>query len=162
MTDNRSTVVGPFHDRDAARDAIEALKDAGFAAQDISILSPDKQETHDVAEETEVKSGRTLVTVRADGRYAEAQQLLRAHGAYDMQSAGQTVGTTQAVRATGTTSNAPRAANALELRDDPRYRGRPWSSVEADLERDWTSHNPGKPRGASRDALRRGWDDATR
>ena len=175
MTDNRSTVVGVFHDRDKARDAIEALKDAGFAAQDISILSPDKQATADIAEETgthassgaatgavaggilggvggwlvgigalaipgvgpfiaagafaaalggaaigagvgaiagalvgmgipeeeakyyesEVKSGRTLVTVRADGRFAEATQLLRLHGAYDMQSAGQTVGATR-------------------------------------------------------------------
>jgi uncharacterized protein (TIGR02271 family) len=36
--------------------------------------------------EGEVKSGRTLVAVRADGRYAEAQKLLRAHGAYDIES----------------------------------------------------------------------------
>lgn len=36
--------------------------------------------------EGEVKSGRTLVTVNAPDRYAEAQQLLREHGAYDIES----------------------------------------------------------------------------
>ena len=162
----RSTVVGVFRERDEARQAIEALKDAGFAPDTISILSPDKQATRSIAEETgthagsgaatgavaggllgglggwlvgigalaipglgpfiaagafatalggaaigagvgaiagalvgmgvpkeeaeyyegEVKSGRTLVTVRADGRYDEAQRLLRQHGAYDIES----------------------------------------------------------------------------
>jgi Domain of unknown function (DUF2382)/Heat induced stress protein YflT len=162
----RSTVVGVFHERDDAREAIEALKDAGFAPDTISILSPDKQATQSMAEETgthagsgaatgavaggilgglggwlvgigalaipgvgpfiaagafatalggaaigagvgaiagalvgmgvpkeeaeyyegEVKSGRTLVTVRADGRYDEAQRILREQGAYDIES----------------------------------------------------------------------------
>ncbi|MCA1644502.1 MAG: YsnF/AvaK domain-containing protein, partial [Chloroflexi bacterium] len=36
--------------------------------------------------ESEVKSGRTLVAVRADGRYDEAQRLLRQHGAYDIET----------------------------------------------------------------------------
>ena len=165
-TTQRSTVVGVFHDRDDAREAIEALKDAGFAADSISILSPDKAETRAMAEETgthagsgaetglvaggilgglggwlvgigalaipgigpfiaagafatalggaaigagvgaiagalvgmgvpkeeadyyegEVKSGRTLVTVRAEGRYDEAQRILREHRAYDIES----------------------------------------------------------------------------
>jgi uncharacterized protein (TIGR02271 family) len=158
--------VGVFHEREDARQAIEALKDAGFAPDSISILSPDKQATQSMAEETgthagsgaatgavaggilgglggwlvgigalaipgigpfiaagafatalggaaigagvgaiagalvgmgvpkeeaeyyegEVKSGRTLVTVRADGRYDEAQRILRQHGAYDIES----------------------------------------------------------------------------
>lgn len=162
----RSTVVGVFHERDKAREAIEALKAAGFAPDTISILSPDKRATQDIAEDTgtnagsaaatgavaggilgglggwllgigalaipgvgpfiaagafatalggaaigagvgaiagalagmgvpkeeaeyyegEVKSGRTLVTVRADGRYDEAQRLLRQNGAYDIES----------------------------------------------------------------------------
>ncbi len=162
----RSTVIGVFREREQAREAIEALKDAGFAPDTISILSPDKQVTQDMAEETgthagsgaatgavtggilgglggwlvgigalaipgigpfiaagafatalggaaigagvgaiagalvgmgvpkeeaeyyegEVKSGRTLVAVRADGRYDEAQRLLRQHGAYDIES----------------------------------------------------------------------------
>lgn len=167
-TSGRSTVVGVFNERDDARDAIEALKDDGFAADSISILSPDKRTTESMAEETgthagsgaatgavtggvlgglggwlvgigalaipgvgpfiaagafatalggaaigagvgavagalvgmgvpkeeadyyegEVKSGRTLVTVRSDGRYDDAQRILRGHGAYDVESRG--------------------------------------------------------------------------
>ena len=162
----RSTVVGVFHDREHAREAIEALKVDSFSPDAISILSPDKQASQAMAEETgtqagsgaatgavaggvlgglggwlvgvgalaipgigpfiaagafatalggaalgagigaiagalagmgvpkdeaeyyegEVKSGRTLVAVRANGRYAEAQSVLRQHGAYDIES----------------------------------------------------------------------------
>lgn len=165
-TAQRSTVVGVFHDREDAREAIEALKDAGFAADSISVLSPDAHTTERMAEETgthagsgaasglvaggvlgglggwlvgigalaipgvgpfiaagafatalggaaigagvgaiagalvgmgvpkeeaeyyegEVKSGRTLVTVRSDGRYDDAQRILREHGAYDIET----------------------------------------------------------------------------
>ena len=165
-TTTRSTVVGVFESREDARDAIEALKDDGFAADAISILSPDKQATQQIAEDTgthagagaatgvvtggvlggiggwlvgigalaipgvgpfiaagafatalggaaigagigaiagalmgmgvpeehakyyegEAKAGKTLVTVRADIRYDDAQRLLREHGAYDVES----------------------------------------------------------------------------
>jgi len=169
MNSNRgSTVVGVFEDRDDARDAIEALKDAGFDADTISILSPDKRATQEMAEETgthagsgaatgavaggilgglggwlvgigalaipgvgpfiaagafatalggaaigagvgaiagalvgmgvpeehakyyegEARAGRTLVTIRADDRYDEAQEILRDHDAYDVESRG--------------------------------------------------------------------------
>jgi uncharacterized protein (TIGR02271 family) len=166
QTTTRSTVVGVFREPDRARAAIEALKADGFAPDAISILSPDKQATQDMAAETgthagsgaatgavaggilgglggwllgigalaipgvgpfiaagafasalggaaigagvgaiagalagmgvpkdeaeyyegEAKSGRTLVTVRADGRYDEAQRVLRQNGAYDIES----------------------------------------------------------------------------
>lgn len=165
-TTRGSTVVGVFDDREDAREAIEALKDDGFTGDSISILSPDKQATQDIAEETgthagaraatgavaggilgglggwlvgigalaipgvgpfiaagafatalggaaigaglgaiagalmgmgvpeehakyyegEAKAGKTLVTVRADGRYEDAQRILRDHGAYDVES----------------------------------------------------------------------------
>jgi uncharacterized protein (TIGR02271 family) len=165
-TSERTTVVGVFHEQDDARDAIEALKDDGFAADSISVLSPDKRTTESMAEETgthagsgaatglvaggvlggvggwlvgigalaipgvgpfiaagalatalggaaigagvgaiagaligmgvpkeeadyyegEVKSGRTLVTVRSNGRYDDAQRILRQHGAYDIET----------------------------------------------------------------------------
>ena len=53
MTTNRgSTVVGVFEERDRARDAIEALKDAGFKADSISVLAPDKRATREIAEDT--------------------------------------------------------------------------------------------------------------
>jgi len=162
----RSTVVGVFHSRDRARDAIESLKDAGFAPDSISILTPDKGDTQAMADETgtqagasaatgavaggvlgglggfllgigalaipgigpfiaagafasalggaaigagvgaiagalagmgvpsdeaeyyeaEVKGGRTLVAVGAQGRYQEARDILRGHGAYDVEA----------------------------------------------------------------------------
>src|ERR1700682_5880047 len=164
-TTNGSTLVGVFESREDARDAIEALKDDGFAAGTISILSPDKQATQQIAEDTgthagggaatgavaggilgglggwlvgigalaipgvgpfiaagafatalggaavgagigaiagalmgmgvpeehakyyegEARAGKTLVTVRADGRYDDAQRILRDHGAYDIE-----------------------------------------------------------------------------
>jgi hypothetical protein len=160
--------VGVFEDTAEARGAIDALKDAGFAGEHISVLAPDREDTRAVAEETgaragedaakgavaggilgglggwlvgigalaipgvgpflaagafatalggaaigagvgaiagalvgmgvpeehakyyegEVKSGRTLVTVSADGRYDEAQRILRECGAYDVESHG--------------------------------------------------------------------------
>src|SRR5579859_7998113 len=163
-TTRGSTVVGVFDDRDDAREAIEALKEDGFTGDAISILSPDKQATQDIAEETgthagsgaatgavaggilgglggwlvgigalvipgigpfiaagafaaalggaaigagigaiagalmgmgvpeeharyyegEARAGKTLVTVRPDGRYDDAQRILREHGAYDV------------------------------------------------------------------------------
>src|ERR671938_751846 len=58
----RSTVVGVFHERDDARQAIEALKDAGFAPDTISILSPDQQATRDMAEETGTHAGSGAAT----------------------------------------------------------------------------------------------------
>jgi uncharacterized protein (TIGR02271 family) len=195
----RSTVVGVFHERDDAREAIEALKEAGFAPDAISILSPDKQATATMAEETgthagsgaatgavtggilgglggwlvgigalaipgvgpfiaagafataltgaalgagvgaiagallgmgvpkeeaeyyegEVRSGRTLVTVRADGRYDEAQRILRQHRAYDIESRdgspqSATVGQSNAPAATSTAVDT----RTIQLREE--------------------------------------------
>ena len=59
---SRTTVVGVFHDREHARDAIEALKNDGFDPDTISILSPDKQATQDIAEETGTHAGSGAAT----------------------------------------------------------------------------------------------------
>jgi uncharacterized protein (TIGR02271 family) len=165
-TPRGSTVVGVFHDRERARDAIEALKEDGFTGDSISILSPDKEATREIAEDTgthagtgaatgavtagilgglggwlvgigalaipgvgpfiaagafatalggaaigagigaiagalmgmgvpeedakyyegEARAGKTLVTVRPDRRYDDAQRILRELGAYDVDS----------------------------------------------------------------------------
>src|SRR5512135_2742886 len=53
----------------------------------------------------EFEAGRTIVTVKADGRYDEAVTILRRHGAYDMQTAARTAGT-----AAAPTARATRAA----------------------------------------------------
>jgi uncharacterized protein (TIGR02271 family) len=197
----RSTVVGVFDDREDAREAIEALKDDGFNADSISILSPDKQATQEIAEDTgthagsgaatgavaggilggiggwlvgigalaipgigpfiaagafataiggaaigagvgaiagalvgmgvpeehakyyegEAKAGKTLVTVRADGRYDDAQQVLREHGAYDVESRSGATGDVRAnpaVTPAAATSRSADAAQTLELREE--------------------------------------------
>jgi len=74
--------------------------------------------------QNEFEEGRTIVTVKADGRNDEAMAILRRHGAYDMQTAGsrtagsRTAGTTastSAAAATSTTS-AARAGTAATAR----------------------------------------------
>lgn len=180
----RSTVVGVFDDSDRARDAINALKDAGFNANDIGILMKDREQARDMAGETgsragegavsgaigggilgglagwlvgvgalaipgvgpfiaagafgaalagagigagvgaiagalvgmgipqeeadwyegEIRQGRTLVTVKADGRYSEAREILSSHGAYDIENRYAGTGTGTTMGTTGTTS----------------------------------------------------------
>jgi uncharacterized protein (TIGR02271 family) len=56
-TTPRSTVVGVFHDREDAREAIEALKEDDFNPDTISILSPDKQDTEEMADDTGTHAG---------------------------------------------------------------------------------------------------------
>jgi len=56
-TTDRSTVVGVFENTDDARRAIEALKDAGFTGEHISVLAPDRDDTRAVAEETGTRAG---------------------------------------------------------------------------------------------------------
>src|SRR2546426_2282575 len=56
-TTPRSTVVGVFNDREDAREAIEALKEDGFNPDTISILSPDKQDTEEMAYVTGTHAG---------------------------------------------------------------------------------------------------------
>jgi uncharacterized protein (TIGR02271 family) len=63
----------------------------------------------------EFRSGRTLVTVKADGRYDEAQALLRRYGAYDVTSRGregEAVG-----RDTGAVEAGRRELGAIEDRE---------------------------------------------
>jgi len=61
--------------------------------------------------ESEFHSGRTIVTVNAEGRADEATTILRSYGAYDMHSAG-TAATTTASAATATTTGRATAATA--------------------------------------------------
>ncbi len=44
--------------------------------------------------EQEMEAGRTIVTVKAENRYTEAVQILRRHGAYDVNTEGITAGRT--------------------------------------------------------------------
>ena len=49
-----------------------------------------------------------------------------------------------------------------ELRNDPRYRGRGWSEVEADVQRDWTTRHPETPWERAKESVREAWEGATR
>ena len=55
-TTARTTVVGVFHDIEDARDAVEALKDEGFAADNVGLLAHDQERGREVAEETGTRS----------------------------------------------------------------------------------------------------------
>jgi len=181
-TNQRSTVVGVFHDASEAQAAVRALKQAGFREDQIGVVSHEKKGSVDTkaAEspgshvaagaatgvaagagvgalwalgiaagmlpaigpviaggllasvlasaaggaaiagvvgalvglgipeeeahyyESEFKSGRTLVTVRADGRYDEAWNILHQHGAYNRQTSASTSQHTSAATAART------------------------------------------------------------
>ncbi len=162
MASDRTVVVGLFRARSDAEEALHALREAGFAGQDVSILAQHPDETLPVDEQApvtagattgavaggllgavagwvagagsllipgvgpfivagalasaltgavlgaglgaiagalagmgipeeearwyaqEVKGGSTLVTVKVDGRHADAWAILRKHGAYNV------------------------------------------------------------------------------
>jgi uncharacterized protein (TIGR02271 family) len=45
-----------------------------------------------------------------------------------------------------------------ELRSRPEYRGRSWSEVESQAQRDWTVRNPGTPWEQARESIRDAWE----
>jgi len=63
--------------------------------------------------ESEAKSGRTIVTVRADSRYDEAWAILLRYGAYNQQSAG-----TTGAAATGATVRTAEAGQTMQLHEE--------------------------------------------
>jgi hypothetical protein len=52
MIEGRDYTVGVFHEGRAARDAVHALKDAGFPGEDISVLIPDVNPERELRTET--------------------------------------------------------------------------------------------------------------
>jgi hypothetical protein len=67
MLHHRHTVLGLFGDGERARDAITALKDAGFAAEDISLLMPDRGEAQHLIPETGTQTGGAATGAVAGG-----------------------------------------------------------------------------------------------
>lgn len=61
-TTTRTVAVGLFHDPEDARNAIGALKDAGFAGDDIGLLMHDRGEARAMAEETGTHAGEGAAT----------------------------------------------------------------------------------------------------
>src|SRR5689334_13522450 len=56
-TAQRETVIGVFNDQMTAQRAIERLKDAGFAPNDIGILMQNQQGAQNLAAQTGTKAG---------------------------------------------------------------------------------------------------------
>src|SRR5262245_42997298 len=59
---SRDTVVAVFNDRDDAQDAINALRDAGYMADDISILARDRDVSGRLAEDTGTEAAAGAAT----------------------------------------------------------------------------------------------------
>lgn len=53
---------------------------------------------------------------------------------------------------------APAYRYGYDLSSDTRYRGRNWSEIEADVQRDWNSNNNSKTWEDFKDAVREGWE----
>jgi hypothetical protein len=84
------TVIGVFTEREAAQQAVEALKVAGFGEERIAcetgrlgLLDRLALPGHEAMYyETELQRGRTIVTVKAGERYQQADDILRQFGSY--------------------------------------------------------------------------------
>jgi hypothetical protein len=62
MEERRDHVIGVFGDGLSARDAVHALKDAGFRGHDISILMPDADSSREFATETGIATREGAAT----------------------------------------------------------------------------------------------------
>jgi Heat induced stress protein YflT domain len=59
---SRDVAVGLFHGRDDAEDAINALKDAGISAEDVSVVARDRDTDGTLAEDTGSEAGTGAAT----------------------------------------------------------------------------------------------------
>jgi len=93
--------------------------------------------------EAEIGSGRTLVTVRADGRYAEAQAILHRQGGYDAAS-GRTAGTVPSATTHTTHAGTARTAQSgtVELREEELHaRKQPVQTGEVRVRKEVTTEH---------------------
>ena len=87
--------VGPFIAAGAFATALGgAAIGAGLGAIAGALMGMGVPEEHAKYYEGEAKAGKTLVTVRADSRYDDAQRILGDHGAYDIESRNKSAETT--------------------------------------------------------------------
>ena len=94
--------VGPFIAAGAFATALGgAAVGAGLGAIAGALMGMGVPEEHAKYYEGEAKAGKTLVTVQADGRYDDAQSIMREHGAYDVESRHTGVSATATTPVTG-------------------------------------------------------------
>jgi uncharacterized protein (TIGR02271 family) len=85
--------------------------------------------------ESEFRAGRVVVTVRADGRLSEAQEILELNGGYDMESGRERSAVAQTGRAAGLEGE-----RTLEAREEQlRIRKRPVQTGEAEVYKEVTT-----------------------
>ena len=78
-SEQRSTVIGVFEDRQKADNAIHELRQSGFREDQITV---EEAQSSGGLE----SGGASTVTINADGRYDEAMAILRRLGAYDLRT----------------------------------------------------------------------------
>jgi uncharacterized protein (TIGR02271 family) len=97
MTTQIAIVAGVFEQEAQARRALDALKQAGFDYDQVGVAAPrqkginlkgdlldlgvSREEANYYAQE--LKAGRTIISVRPDGREQEVHNLLHQYGGYD-------------------------------------------------------------------------------
>jgi uncharacterized protein (TIGR02271 family) len=85
----------------------------GIAGGLVGLGIPEDEATY---YENEVKAGRYVVTVRANGRRTEAVEILRRHGGYDMHTAAEAEEQhTASTRRTGARATTDEAGKSMEL-----------------------------------------------
>ena len=124
-TSNVSVVMGVFHNETEAKEALEALREAGFARDQIGVAWHQDAVNIDyvnslihlgVAQQqaayydSEFRTGRPVVSVRPDGRAQEAYSILRNYGAYDYDQR-------DSQRSQGTAENIPAGGYGIAGRD---------------------------------------------
>ncbi len=131
MTNYSQVIVGVFNTETDAKNALDALRNAGFKQDQLgfalregglgtSTLRDDlvklgiQQDQADYYY-SEYQNGRPIVSVRADGREQEAASILSNYGSYDY-------GTQSGTATTGTNAYADRAAYAQTTATDDERR----------------------------------------
>jgi uncharacterized protein (TIGR02271 family) len=88
---------------------------AGIAGALVGLGIPEEEAKY---YEGEVHAGRILVTVKADGRYDEAYEVLRRHGAYDMKTRDSARQAGPACSTTATTGTGARGDRTVQVREE--------------------------------------------
>ena len=125
MSPNTNIIVGVFNQESKAQRALDALRQAGFAYDQIGVATP-RQKNVDLISDLqaldlpgdqanyygqELSSGRTVVSVRPDNREAETMEILRRYGAYDY--ANRTASSQSGVADAGLASSKNTDANTM-------------------------------------------------
>ena len=106
---------------------------AGLAGALIGLGIPEEEASY---YDQEFRAGRVVVTVQADGRYAEAQSILQRNRGYDMRS-GMQGGASSAMRQDTARTDGGRTLEARE--EEVRVRKRPVQTGEAEVYKEVTT-----------------------